>query len=225
MSKSTLGQCWQPMLVQWKCSVGPTLVLCCDAIWSYTFRSKMLQIKDTISDARVVVELLLYLLWVKTPNIKQSCWQRLRRHWERRIQSWRHIFRIPESVVWWPQSMQRCKQTLRDIYLSGKKHEQYKPINKVYVSLKGSVYDINFWFYPYTPMCVALYTQYFPRVLWKKSQAFLLGWDSNPRPLQLLICICLVWLWTIMVIATYLVRSRAACNVVMNTYITSYPQY
>ena len=32
ISKSTLGQCWQPMLVQWKCSVGPTLVLCCDAV-------------------------------------------------------------------------------------------------------------------------------------------------------------------------------------------------
>ena len=50
-----------------------------------------------------------------------------------------------------------------------------------------TVWEINeillliFGFYPYTPMYVALYTQYFPESC-AKITGILLGWDSNPRP-------------------------------------------
>ena len=55
------------------------------------------------------------------------------------------------------------------------------------VKFTSGIKNIHSGFYPCVHRCMlALYNQYFPESCEKKITGVLLGWDSNPRPLQLL---------------------------------------
>ena len=50
--------------------------------------------------------------------------------------------------------------------------------------IKTFIFLFIFYLFFHTPMCVSTVYSVLSRVLWKNITGMLLGWDSNPRPLQ-----------------------------------------